>query len=242
MVDNYYFPHIILQEFWAAIHIKVAKINTSDFGHHIFLHPNILYFVCGMYSSDSTMLHSIFDMVFQIEDRYARLLFDFTTCGSESGLSSQSLADIYLKLHGPILKLYHLLPYSPRYVKVQSFLDVIHYNITQISFTQHCTSSLRLYINRTGVFPNLNTVNITVLFPKPGQVVKCPVENTRLMFNLSRRISELILLVPMQALLDEEFLNYFNKTVDSVAGKMCLQVVYLNLHVAVPFHIGKKTN
>ena len=224
MIRNYYFPYIFFQEFWAAFHVTVAKINVSDFTEHIFQHPHFLYFVCGMYSSNSTMLRQIFEMVLQL-DKWPYTLNYYTTCGSESGHSIQSLADIYLKLHGPILHLHHLWSSSSEYVRVLPFLSVIHLNITQIVLSQY-SPSLRLYIeNITDIFPNLDTVNITVLPSEFKEVQPYLFENIRLLFSFSRRISEFNWIFPMQALLDQEFLNSLEDIFISVNGKVHLLVM-----------------
>ena len=215
MFRNYYFPHFIFQEFWAAFHVTVANINLSDFEEYILRHPNILYFVCGMYSSNNTMLHQVFEKLLQTE-MWPHTLDYYTTCGSESGHSSQSLADIYLKLHGTALNLGHLYFSSSYKVQVKSFLDSIHLKMKHLTFTQH-SPSLSLYMaNRIDIFPNLEMISIRILVTELGDV-KYPsdfIGNLRLVFSRQTSLSKLKWVLPLRVLIDDNFFSCLNGIFD----------------------------
>ena len=70
------------------------------------------------------------------------------------------LTETYFKLHGTVLDLDNVTPYTPQLVKVKSFINTIHPSITDIALTQH-SPSLRPYVdNITDLLPNLNLVTI----------------------------------------------------------------------------------
>ena len=64
LVTKFSFPHFVIQEFWAAFYVAVTRVNISEFKENIILqHPMFLYFVCGMHSSNTTVLHKVFEML-----------------------------------------------------------------------------------------------------------------------------------------------------------------------------------
>ena len=213
--EKYHFPYIIFEEFWAAYHIATENINLSDLTvrRHIFRHPNILYFLCGMYSSNNTMLHSILEMVLQ--DRRPYMLFDFTTCGSESGLSSQSLADIYLKLQGASLDLNRLLDPRPYFsqAQVQSFLSIVHLQIRHIALSD-ASPSLTLYIDARisdMIFPNLEMVSITL---SDDNYSFNFTENLKLLFSRKAALPKLKWSLPVKVLIDDDFYSCLDNIAD----------------------------
>ena len=155
LVTSFSFPHIVIHEFWAAFYIKEAKMNFSDLKEHL-IRSNFAYFVCGMHSSNTTMLHQV---LLQISSNH---LHDYIVCGSESGHSIQSLVDIHLKLNGMELNLdTRVLPLYQEQL-VQSFLNIIHLNITRLLFSQDSPSLRYLMKNKTDIiiFPNLEVISL----------------------------------------------------------------------------------
>ena len=223
LVKKFVFPHIVVQEFWAAFHVTVvAKFNMSEFMQHFYLHPNFLYFVCGMYSSNTAVLRLLI-----LTDRSLNMFYDYTMCGFESGYSDQLLAETYFKVHGTVLDLKYLTRYTPQLVKVKSFINTIHSNITEIVLTQH-SPSLRPYVdNITDLFPNLNQTTITVIFYR-NVSDKYPfdfVDNLRLIFTRVKKLSRLVWVLPLDVLIDQDFFDLFYGMVDIDVGDMSIVVV-----------------
>ena len=167
-----------------------------------------------MHSSNTTVLHKVFEMLHQI-DYWPYLLKDYIMCGLESGYSSQLLADTYLQLHGNKLNMNHLLPYPFWDRNVQSFINIIHINVTQIIFSQH-SPSLRPYMgSKTNImFPNLNVASIYFIMKNFSANVKYPFgfsDNLRLIFN-RHKIQLLKWILPLDTLFDEEFLDLLGGT------------------------------
>ena len=214
VVKKFSFPHIVVQEFWAAFYVKIiAEVEISEFEEHIFLHPNFFYFVCGMYSSNTAVLEQVFQMLLKFET--TRMFYDYTMCGFESGYSDQLLAETYFKVHGTVLDLNNLTRYTPQLVKVKSFINTIHSNITEIVLTQH-SPSLRPYVdNITDLFPNLNIVTITVTVYENG-TTEYPfefIDNLSLILTRQRRLLQLKWMLPLNVLIDQDFFDLFNKSV-----------------------------
>ena len=219
LVCSFSFPHSIIQEFWAAFHVKLTKTSTSDFNKHIIMHSNFIYFVCGMYSSNTTILHQVFEMSLQIFGEWL-LLDDYTTCGLESGHSIQSLADIYLKQRGTTLSLND---FSLRHAQVKSFLSIVHLNITNIFFTQR-SPSLRLFMeNRTDLFPNLKEVNIASQLPSNFECSFDFRDNLRL-FSRERSLSKLEWILSLKLLIDQKFLNCLDGIFDFGIAEMSVMI------------------
>ena len=163
------FPHLLVQQFWAAFHTAISmQIDISNYDTRIFVNKPYLYFSCGLYRSNATLLNQSFKMLlvsFQNE-AWPGLLNDFSMCGFESKHSCDVLANTLIDLYGPKLKLDHVAPYSldTEVLHFQSLLGLIHSRITQIRFTQF-SPSFRLYIeNISNPFPLLNNVIINVNF------------------------------------------------------------------------------
>ena len=120
---------------------------------------NFADFVCGMHSSNTTMLYQVFKVFLQISFDG---LHKYTICGSESGLDIQSLVDIYHKLNGMELNLRSdfLLPLYQEQQLVQSFLNIIRWNTKHLLLSQDCPSLRYLMKNKTDIimFPNLACV------------------------------------------------------------------------------------
>ena len=226
-VKKFSFPHFVIQEFWAAFYVATTRSNISNFEKNIFLHhPMFLYFVCGMHSSNTTVLHQIFEMLHQTVF-WSNLLNDYIMCGLESGYSSQLLADTYLKLHGNVLNMNHLFPYPLRHRKVQSFINIIHLNITQIMFSQHSPSLGPYMENRTEkMLPNLDVVSIYFLNTNFSGNVKYPFAfkgNLRLIFS-RYKLQLLEWILPLDALFDQEFLDLLGGTETEIV-KMNITVI-----------------
>ena len=146
LVTKFSFPHYIIQEFWAAFYVANTRADLKEIEDNIFLRSMFIYFICGMHSSNTTILHQVFEMLHKIVF-WPTVLHDYVMCGLESGYSNQSLADTYLQLHGNVMNMDQLSSYPSD--NVQSFIKVIHSNITQIMFSQN-SLSLRSYMeNRT---------------------------------------------------------------------------------------------
>ena len=215
LVTKFSFPHFVIQEFWAAFYVAVTRVNINKFEENIFLqHRMFLYFVCGMHSSNTTVLHKVFEMLHQI-DYWPYLLKDYIMCGLESGYSSQLLADTYLQLHGNKLNMNHLLPYPFWDRNVQSFINIIHPNITQIMFSQHSPALGPYMENRTEkMLPNLDVVSIHFLNTNFSGNVKYPFVfkgNLRLIFS-RYKLQLLEWILPLDALFDHEFLDLLGGT------------------------------
>ena len=226
LVKKFSFPHFVIQEFWAAFYVAVTRVNISDFEETIFLpYPMFLYFICGMHSSNTTVLHQIFEMLHQTVF-WPNLLNDYIMCGLESGYSSQWLVDTYLQLHGNELNMNHLFPYPLQHRNVQSFINIVHRNITRIMVSQH-SPALRPYIeNRTDMFPNLNVVSIRFIMANLSGNVKYPFDfsdNLGLIFSRHKlRLLEWIL--PLDALFDQQFLDLLGGT-ETEIEKMNITVI-----------------
>ena len=216
------FPHLIVQEFWAAFHTAVIMQNDiSNYNTRIFLNKPYLYFSCGLYRSNATLLNKYFKMLlvdFQ-NKTWPGLLNDFSMCGFESKHSSDVLANTLIDLYGPKLELDHLAPYSlhTEVLHFESLLGLTHSSITQIRFTQHAPS-LRLYIdNISNPFPLLNMIDAHLHFPT---IVKTSVkylpdfsENLQLFLNRATMPSlpKMQWFLPMDILADEEFAKLFRE-------------------------------
>ena len=215
------FPHLFVQEFWAAYHTAITmKIDVSDYDTRIFLHKPYLYFACGLYYSNASLLNQTFKLLlvnFQ-NQTWPGLLNDFSMCGFESEHSSDVLAHTLLHLYGPRLKLDHVAPFSnssshPEVLHFQSLLGHIHSSITQIHFTQYAPS-LRLYIEAiSNPFPLLNMIDVHLQFPT---IVKTGVnylpdfsENLQLFLNKATMPSlpKMKWFLPMDILVDQNFTN-----------------------------------
>ena len=152
------FPHFVIQEFWAAF---IANKSITNFKqHNLFAYQNYLYFACGMYSSNITILRQIFEFLFQ-GNRGSGMLDIATKCAVESG-HIDLFADTYLKLHEATLVVNHLIPFSSLHLEVQYFVHIIHFNLTQLNITQQ-SPSLRLYVETiSDPFPNSATIAVTI--------------------------------------------------------------------------------
>ena len=96
LVTKFSFPHYIIQEFWAAFHVATTRTNLKEIElDNIFLRSMFIYFICGMHSSNTTVLHQVFEMLHEIV-YWPTILHDYVMCGLESGYSNQSLADTYI--------------------------------------------------------------------------------------------------------------------------------------------------
>ena len=236
LIGSFTFPHIVIQQFWAAyFYVTIPKTNVFDLEEHIFVYSNLLYFVCGMYSNiNATMLHKVFELLLQIE--WSRLIYDYTTCGFESGHSIQSLVDIYLKLQGTALKLDDLMYSSSYQAKVLSFLTIIHVKIKHLIFTQH-SSSLRLYVdacNKIDLFPNLETISVQLLLAEPRNA-KYPsdfLENLRLVLSREKSISKLEWTMPLRVLTDDNFYSCLDGVFD--IATLEIKVIIIGSLVQVP--------
>ena len=210
------FPHLIIQEFWAAFHTAVSmQIDISNYDTRIFLNKPYLYFSCGLYHSNASLLSQSFKMLlvnFQ-NKTWPGLLNDFCMCGFESKKTSDLLANTLIDLYGPKLELDHVAPYSlhTEVVHFQSLLGLIHSSITQIRFTQYAPS-LRLYMeNTSNPFPLLNMIDAHLHF---HTIVETGVkylpdfsENLQLFLNRTTMPSlpKMQWFLPMDILADEEF-------------------------------------
>ena len=136
-VTKFSFPHLIVQEFWAAFHTAVImQIDISNYNTRIFLNKPYLYFACGLYRSNATLLNKYFKILlvdFQ-NKTWPGLLNDFSMCGFESKHSSDVLANTLIDLYGPKLELDHVAPYSlhTEVLHFESLLGLTHSSITQI--------------------------------------------------------------------------------------------------------------
>ena len=225
------FPHLVIQEFWAAFHAATNnKIDISDFDTRVILHRHYFYFACGLYPSNIALLSLVFDMLRNFENRaWTGLLNDYTMCGLEAKHKHDLLAAAYLHMYGTVLNLDHLMPFSPRHVEVQSLLAVLHSNITRIRFTQH-SPSLRMYVaNITNPFPNLNLVDIHLHMQSIVMtIVKYPIDftdNLRLLSNNQRILPKLEWFLPLNILIDDEFLNVLDRTLNIEIGELDMIVV-----------------
>ena len=211
------FPHLIVQEFLAAFHTAISmQIDISNYDTRIFLNKPYLYFACGLYRSNASLLNRSFNMLlvnFQ-NKTWPGLLNDFSMCGFESKHNSDVLANTLIDLYGPKLELDHLAPYYSLHTEVlhfQSLLGLTHSRITQIRFTQYAPS-LRLYIdNISNPFPRLNMIDAHLHF---HTIVKTGVkylpdfsENLQLFLNRATMPSlpKMQWFLPMDILADEEF-------------------------------------
>ena len=228
----FYFPHLVIQEFWAAFYAATNnKIDISDFDTRVILHRHYFYFACGLYSSNIALLSLVFDMLRNFENRaWTGLLNDYTMCGLEAKHKHDLLAAAYLHMYGTVLNLDHLMPFSPRHVEVQSLLAILHSNITRIRFTQH-SPSLRMYVaNITNPFPNLNLVDINLHMQSIVlTIVKYPIDftdNLRLLSNNRQRIlPKLEWFLPLNILIDDEFLNVLDRTLNIEIGELDMIIV-----------------
>ena len=223
------FPHLVIQEFWAAFHAATySKIDISDIDVRIILHRHYFYFACGLYSSNIALLSLVFEVLRNFETRaWTGLLNDYTMCGLEAKHKHDLLAAAYLHLYGTVLNLDHLLPFSPRHVEIQSLIAILHSNITRIRLTQH-SPSLRMYVeNIIDPFPNLNLVDIhlhmdDVLLQMQSVVktiVKYPIDftnNLRLLSSHRKILPKLEWYLPLNILIDDEFLNVLDGTFNSL--------------------------
>ena len=238
-VTKFSFPHLVVQEFWAAYHTAITmKIDISDYDTRIFLHKPYLYFACGLYYSNASLLNQTFKLLlvnFQ-NQTWPGLLNDFSMCGFESERSSDVLAHTLLHLYGPRLKLDHVAPFSnssshPEVLHFQSLLGHIHSNITQIHFTQYAPS-LRLYIEAiSNPFPFLNTIDVHMQFPT---IMKTGVkylpdfsENLQLFLNRPTMPSlpKMKWFLPMDILVDQNFTNLLEGGFDMTIEHMDVTVV-----------------
>ena len=228
LVGSFSFPHLVIQEFWAAFHVLITKLSISDFEDHILVNHDskFIYFVCGLYSHSNTIVHQVLEISFH-SFWPRRILNNYVSCGIESGHSIQSLADKYLKQHGTELMLDHLPPFSHRHVQLQSFLSVIHLNITHVFFSPY-SPSMRLYMkSKTDVFPNLYQVNITVpwreALSEENQFAF--IDNLKLVFSRQRILPKLIWIIPVKVLIDQNLLNCLGRTFDAEIEEMEINVI-----------------
>ena len=222
------FPHLIIQEFWAAFHTAISmQIDISNYDTRIFLNKPYLYFACGLYRSNASLLNKSFKMLlvnFQ-NKTWPGLLNDFSMCGFESKHNSDVLANTLIDLYGPKLELDHVAPYSlhTEVLHFESLLGLTHSSITKIRFTQHAPS-LRLYIdNISNPFPLLNMIDAHLHF---HTIVKTGVkylpdfsENLQLFLNRELlSLPKMQWFLPMDILADEEFAKLlkggFLRTID----------------------------
>ena len=233
LIGSFTFPHIIIQQFWAAYYVTVTKTNVSDLEESILVYSNLLYFVCGMYSNNTTMLHTVFEMLLQLNE-WPRLIYNYTTCGLESGHSIQSLVDIYLKLHGTALDLDHLMYSSSYQAQVLSFLTIIHLKFKHLIFTQH-SSSLRLFMgDRIDIFPNLEMVSIQISLAEPSDV-KYPIdfiENLRLVLSRQTSLSKVEWTMHLSVLFDDDFYSCLDSIFD--IQTLEIKVIIVGSLVQVP--------
>ena len=221
------FPHFVIQEFWAAFYVAVAANSISDFEQHAY--RSYLYFTCGMCSSNSTMLHHIFKVILENSWPGLDLLNVAAKCGVESG-HSDILVATYLHLHGTTFNVGNLMPYSS---EVQSFVHMIHSNITQIDITQN-SSSLRLYVkNISDPFPNLSTVTLVTAANSDDKYFDDLRDNLKLISSWQRSLLEIQLAMSVDLLIDQRFLNLLRETF-SLEVKEVLIYVYGSLVSKVP--------
>ena len=209
------FPHLVVQEFWAAFHTAISmQINISNYDIRIRINKFYLYFSCGLYHSNTTLLNQSFKMLLvNFKNKpWPGLLNDFSMCGFESKHSSDVLAKTFIDLYGPNLRLDHVASYMKvRILRFQSLLDLIHSSIKNIHFTQFAPS-LRLYIeNISNPFPLLNKINVYLQF---HTIVKIDAkylskfsDNLQLLLNkvTMPRLKNMTWILPMGILADEEF-------------------------------------
>ena len=211
------FPHLVVQEFWAAFHTVVSmQIDISNYDSRMFINKHYLYFLCGLHHSNATLLNQSFKMLL-VDFRnkiWPGLLIDYSMCGFESKHSSDVLANTLIDMYGPKLELDHVASYSLRTIILhfQSLLGLIHSRITQIRFTQHA-ASLRLYVeNISNPFPLLNMIDVHLQFQTIVNIdIKYTLpdfsENLQLFLNKATMPSlpKMKWLLPMDILADEEF-------------------------------------
>ena len=229
---SFSFPHTVIQEFWAAFHVIIAKLPINDVEERIVTHTNFLYFVCG---SNIAVLQDVFENLIQWHN-----LNDYIICGLESGHSVQSLANMYLKFHDGGLSLDNLSPFSAQFAQAQNFFETVHLNITHIFFTQN-SHSLRPYIrNKTNsMFPNLEKVTIwACLIHVHGPDFSdfyCPLDfkdNLRLIFSRKTSLSKLVWILPLKYLADQKFLNCLDEIFETEVIEMKADI--LGSFVEVP--------
>ena len=235
------FPHLVVQEFWAAFHTAISmQINISNFDNRIYINKPYLYFSCGLYHSNATLLNQFFKMLLvdlRKNTFWPGLLNDFSMCGYESKHNSDVLANTLISLYGPELDLesMHVAPYSlhTEVLHFQSLLGLIHSSITKVRFTQY-SSSLRLYIeNISNPFPLLNMIDVHWQYQSIMKVMRVKYlpdfsENLQLFLNRTTMPSlpKMQWFLPMDILADEEFTKMleggFPRTIEhmhlSVAG------------------------
>ena len=107
-VVKFSFPDSIIQEFWAAFHTVSMQTDISNYDASIlFLNKPYLYFLCGLYHLNATLLSQSLKMLlinFQNKTEPG-LLNDISMCGFESKLSRDVLANTLMNLFGSELHL-----------------------------------------------------------------------------------------------------------------------------------------
>ena len=195
-VCKYSFPHKVIQTFWTA-YFAVTTNQKKKLVHLYFFNRNFMLFYCDMYSSHNnrTMLHQ---MLLELE-----LFDDYVMCGSESGLSIQSLANLYLKHRESVL-----LP-SYREVQTQSVINIIFLNIKSILIDGYSPSLRILYENRTDVLEK-----VILHFESEYDYYKCSsdfTDNLRLISSSSKLEWSL----PYCLLFNQHFLNCLDGVIDT---------------------------
>ena len=202
-VCEYSFPHKVIQTFWTAFFAVTTNFNFKALLNIIvYLHfsdRNLVLFYCDMYSSHNnrTMLHQ---MLLELKS-----FDDYVMCGLESGLSIQSLANLFLKHRESVLLR------SPQEVQTQSVFNIILLNIKRIHIDGHSPSLRILYKNRNDV---LEKVSIHFDWEYYGCSFNFT-DNLRLISSRKISSSKLEWSLPSWFLSDHQFLNSLDGVIDT---------------------------